>query len=229
VSPREIGAATSSSQFFRSIGSTVGVAVFGTILAVVLSARLPTYLPAGIQKTGAGAAAFSLGELESGNVSSVGDRIKARTAGTYEQVEAALTRHDEAARESLVGDPLLPEAYKAMLGAGGPPETATPVPSADVPRVLAGIRASLDRVASVLTAQVETALRKAFTDAVRRVYFFGMFVVAAGLAFTLFLPQRALRKTNAHAGAPQRADPGSAEPQRVAPEGGAAVTAASEE
>jgi len=32
VSPREIGVATSTSQFFRQIGSTVGVAVFGTLL-----------------------------------------------------------------------------------------------------------------------------------------------------------------------------------------------------
>ena len=32
VSPREIGVATSTSQFFRQIGSTMGVALFGTLL-----------------------------------------------------------------------------------------------------------------------------------------------------------------------------------------------------
>jgi EmrB/QacA subfamily drug resistance transporter len=32
VSPREIGVATSTSQFFRQIGSTMGVAIFGTVL-----------------------------------------------------------------------------------------------------------------------------------------------------------------------------------------------------
>jgi EmrB/QacA subfamily drug resistance transporter len=32
VSPREIGVVTASSQFFRQIGSTVGVAIFGTLL-----------------------------------------------------------------------------------------------------------------------------------------------------------------------------------------------------
>ncbi len=46
VDPREMGAATSSSQFFRQIGSTIGVAVFGTILSTTLTARLETYLPA---------------------------------------------------------------------------------------------------------------------------------------------------------------------------------------
>ena len=45
VNPREIGAATSSSQFFRQIGSTVGVAVFGTLMAVTLATELPRSLP----------------------------------------------------------------------------------------------------------------------------------------------------------------------------------------
>jgi EmrB/QacA subfamily drug resistance transporter len=38
VSPREIGVATSTTQFFRQIGSTIGVAVFGTLLTNNLSA-----------------------------------------------------------------------------------------------------------------------------------------------------------------------------------------------
>ena len=50
VNPREIGAATSSSQFFRQIGAVIGVAVFGTILASVLSSQLPKYMPAELQK-----------------------------------------------------------------------------------------------------------------------------------------------------------------------------------
>ncbi|MGE3177049.1 MAG: MDR family MFS transporter, partial [Vicinamibacterales bacterium] len=51
VAPREqMGAATASTVFFRSIGSTVGVAVFGTLMlgryARVFSARLPEGVPA---------------------------------------------------------------------------------------------------------------------------------------------------------------------------------------
>ena len=61
VNPREIGAATSSSQFFRQIGSTIGVAVFGTILATALSTQLPKYMPAEMQKPGA-----RRGELQHG-------------------------------------------------------------------------------------------------------------------------------------------------------------------
>jgi len=223
VDPRQVGAATSSSQFFRSIGSTIGVAVFGTILAGVLSTQLPRYLPAGMQGTRAGAAAVSLGELESGNVHSVGDQVRARISALYDRLEAALGRDDSAARDSLLADPLLPETYREMLGASAP-ASATPASAAKVQQVLAGVRASLDEVAAGLTADVELALKKAFTDAVARVYFWGMFVVAAGFLVTLFLPQLALRKS-IPAGAPSRAErpaeaasPASPRPATATPE-----------
>ena len=41
----EIGAATSMSQFSRQIGSTVGVAIFGTFLTHSLTGELPKHVP----------------------------------------------------------------------------------------------------------------------------------------------------------------------------------------
>jgi hypothetical protein len=41
----QVGVATSAGQFFRQIGSTVGVAVFGTILTNDLNARLADTMP----------------------------------------------------------------------------------------------------------------------------------------------------------------------------------------
>ena len=75
--------------------------------------------------------------------------------------------------------------------------------------VLAAIKTSLDNLAATLTAQVNLALKKAFTEAVLRVYFWGLFAVAAGFIFTLFLPELALRKTHAPVGAGEGV-PGSA-------------------
>jgi predicted MFS family arabinose efflux permease len=43
----QIGAATASSQFFRSIGSTIGVAVFGTTLLAMYHSGLAAAMPAG--------------------------------------------------------------------------------------------------------------------------------------------------------------------------------------
>ncbi|MGA2380181.1 MAG: MDR family MFS transporter [Spirochaetia bacterium] len=233
VNPREIGAATSSSQFFRSVGSTIGVAVFGTILATVLSAQLPKYMPSGIRNAGMAGMSFSMGQLESGNIESVGDRIKAQMGATYDRIEAFMTRSDPAALKSLLEDPLLPATYKAALQARAASVSQAPAAPPDDPRTaatLATIKTSLDSMAAALTTQVGAALKKAFTEAVLRVYFWGLFVVAAGFIFTLFLPEIALRKTHGHVHAPQ--DEGAAPSPGIAPIAGKvpeAVSAVSEE
>ncbi|QYE35498.1 MFS transporter [Polymorphobacter sp. PAMC 29334] len=45
VEPRRVGVATASAQFFRQIGSTIGVALFGAILTNTLTAELPRRAP----------------------------------------------------------------------------------------------------------------------------------------------------------------------------------------
>ncbi|MGG5259480.1 MDR family MFS transporter [Phycicoccus avicenniae] len=44
---RDLGVATASSQFFRNVGSTVGIAVFGTVLTSGLGSAIASHLPAG--------------------------------------------------------------------------------------------------------------------------------------------------------------------------------------
>ena len=46
VVPARIGVATASAQFFRQIGSTIGVALFGAVLTNALAAELPRRAPA---------------------------------------------------------------------------------------------------------------------------------------------------------------------------------------
>ncbi len=48
VNPRDVGVATSGSTFFRSVGGTIGVAVFGAIMTRQLTAELTSHLPAGV-------------------------------------------------------------------------------------------------------------------------------------------------------------------------------------
>jgi len=270
VSPREIGAATSSTLFFRQIGSTVGIAVFGTILATVLSTRLPVYMPQELRGNGMGAMTFNMGQLESGNVTSAGDQIKAAMDDTYTKIQAAFTKDDPDAKASLLASPQVPADMKALLQSGGiagqvkagmdaqlqgislalmsgkpaalqalladpklpPPmkdqlEKIPPAALANpqaVKGILAGIRQGMegalpaaiaqatqaaltqirtafDQRAVTLTTEVTTALKKALTEAVLRVYFWGIFAVIAAFLVTLFIPEIALRKSNAHAGA----------------------------
>lgn len=42
---RDLGVATAATQFFRNVGSTVGVAVFGTIMTTELKSAIPRHLP----------------------------------------------------------------------------------------------------------------------------------------------------------------------------------------
>ncbi|WP_082566905.1 MDR family MFS transporter [Janibacter sp. Soil728] len=48
VSRKDMGVATASTQFFRNVGSTVGIAVYGTIMASGLGERVASHLPAGL-------------------------------------------------------------------------------------------------------------------------------------------------------------------------------------
>jgi hypothetical protein len=57
---KELGVATSSAAFFRSIGGSVGVAVFGTIFANRLAASLPISL----RRSGSGATHFTPQQIQ---------------------------------------------------------------------------------------------------------------------------------------------------------------------
>lgn len=50
VPRRDLGVATATVQFFRNVGSTVGIAVFGTIMTSGLADRIAGHLPAGAQQ-----------------------------------------------------------------------------------------------------------------------------------------------------------------------------------
>lgn len=47
VARSDLGVATSSVQFFRNVGSTVGIAIFGTIMTSTLAEKIASHLPAG--------------------------------------------------------------------------------------------------------------------------------------------------------------------------------------
>jgi hypothetical protein len=61
VKPTQIGVATSASQFFRQIGSTIGVAVFGTVLTAQLAEAARN---AAAKTPGAHVHALTLSDLE---------------------------------------------------------------------------------------------------------------------------------------------------------------------
>jgi EmrB/QacA subfamily drug resistance transporter len=62
VDRADLGVATASTQFFRNVGSTVGIAVFGTVMTSGLAAAITSHLPAEV------AARMPAGAVDAGSV-----------------------------------------------------------------------------------------------------------------------------------------------------------------
>ncbi|MCP2014891.1 EmrB/QacA subfamily drug resistance transporter [Deinococcus sp. HSC-46F16] len=114
----QLGIATSSSQFFRQIGSTIGAAVFGTLLLNNLHSELPKHLPQipGMQMK---ADNFDLGALRaSGTGNGPEKEIQAAFDAQYRQIEAALNG-DAAAVKAVAANQALPAELRGLVTGGG--------------------------------------------------------------------------------------------------------------
>ena len=132
---QKIGIATSSATFFRSMGSSVGLAVFFSVFGNIIAANLPTRL-ADVTKDLPPAlkAQFSLGSgganSEGGGSNSLkfdAEAVK-KTAlegltKTEKQLEAAFVRNDLSALKTLATSKQMPDAMhkqlEAAVAAGG--------------------------------------------------------------------------------------------------------------
>ena len=113
----ELGIATSMGQFSRQIGSTVGVAIFGTLLSHGLTTELPKRVPL---LPGTDAHTIDLGHAQS-EAMDIG-RIRARVDSALEQRYRVIERAyhgDTSAVQEIVADPRLPEQIKSPLRDGG--------------------------------------------------------------------------------------------------------------
>lgn len=112
-----IGVATSMSQFSRGIGSTVGVAIFGTFLTHALTNELPKHVP---QPPGGSMSQLDLAHAQSQamNVDNIRARVQTALDERYQVIERAFNE-DQRAVEEVLADSRLPEAIKAPLRDGG--------------------------------------------------------------------------------------------------------------
>lgn len=113
----EVGVATSMSQFSRQMGSTVGVAVFGTFLTHALTSELPKHVP---QLPGAPDMQLDLAHAQSEamNVQAIQTRVNSVLDERYQVIERAY-REDPEAVAAVLADARLPESIKAPLRDGG--------------------------------------------------------------------------------------------------------------
>jgi hypothetical protein len=125
VAPRDIGAATGTSNFLRTLGSTIGVAILGTLFASSLkdniqqSVTAATHtLPATVRSQFAvsGSGKSSSQGLDAAQVRRQLNQTFDANRATY---TAALQNGDPAAIRKLLANPQTPAALRPVLNQGG--------------------------------------------------------------------------------------------------------------
>ncbi len=194
VDMRELGQATSASQFFRQIGGTVGAALMGTVLATGLATAFGT----GAAGTAGGAPAANVGgELSSNSgLSEIDGAVRAGFDRQYELIVQVVRQGDQGALEQLQANPQLPPEFSTQLQGVA---ALSGAPKAAQDRALAGIRSQLDVQADETVSQVTRTVREAFAGAITDIYFYAAILVALGWLTTFFVPELKLRTTNAPA------------------------------
>ena len=183
VDMRQIGQATSASQFFRQIGGALGAALMGTLLATSLASSFSHDMPPALQQTvQAGGAPTS--ELSSSGGNEIGERIGQAYEQVYQRVAQAVTADDRAEIRTLADNPLLAGDTQQQLQQG---ITLSQLPS---------FHQELQQQAQQTSAEAQEAIRQAFNTAITRIYFYTLFIVAAGFFVTWFVPEIPLRKSN---------------------------------
>lgn len=171
VPPGQVGVATSAVTFFRQIGSTIGVALLGTVFAATLASSLSegttkamAHLPPEVREQ------FQA----SGTGGSGGEGLESGQGFSAKQMEAEL-REGFAARELELETKLT-----------GPAKA----------EAMSRLRAEEARTLAAVD-EMGQALKDGFTEAISAIYRIAIFISVLGFLLTLFLPERPLRRTNA--------------------------------
>ncbi|WP_293180043.1 MDR family MFS transporter [Oceanithermus sp.] len=178
VPPERMGTASSATQFFRQIGSTIGIALMGAVLAASLQSQLAASLPEGLQN-----GTVDLGQMR--DPTAFNRAFEQQLEATLADLEKALAG-DEEAKARLLANPLLPEDLKGMLEGPPPPPQYRAM-------VLDKVRTQLEERLEEIKEQTNAALNAAIAEAMRQVYLYAAYLVALGLLAALMIPDRKLK------------------------------------
>lgn len=181
----ELGVATSASQFFRQIGSTIGLAVFGTLLTIGVGREIPKYVP---QVPGMQAQSFDLNAIGGAAGADVEAGIRQAFVGVAAQVQAALDG-DAGAASALRANPQTPEPVIRLLEAA---PTLSPEAKA---ASMAQLRSALDAQVATLAAGIEHGIKQGFAASIRLLFQVSFFIILLASVIILFIPALPLRKT----------------------------------
>ena len=190
VDVRQIGQATSASQFFRQIGGALGAALMGTLLASSLAQSFSD--PAWTLSSPLPQGEVATDRLSSTGGNEVAQRIEQAYDALYRSIEQAVNQPDAAqpgaaqppSLREIADSPLLEEKTQQQLQQGVAAEQ------------LPTIKKRLAQQAERAVKQAQAGIKKAFNTAITRIYFYTLFIIVLGLVVTWFVPEIPLRKSN---------------------------------
>lgn len=193
---QDLGSATGLSQFARQIGSTVGVAVFGTFLTTSLTVELPRHLPL---LPGQTQHEIVLGDIQQQAMDAevIRRQVAAALDARFALIERAL-RGDAEARRDILADPRLPEEVKAPLRLGeqfafGSEAKASGTNRTPGGEALQRVRRALDAYGEQLAERLERGTKQAFADSISQMLRRALWIVVVGVLLIAFVPELPLR------------------------------------
>jgi len=200
----QVGIVTSNSQFFRQIGSTVGIAIFGTILTHNLVQELPGRLP----RVPGMSEQIDLGHMQSRamNPGSLRGEIDAAVREQYATIERAY-RGDAAAVADVIRNPRVPDAIKqrVQIAADAHADAVDAAQAAAISQDLARIQQALSAYADKLAKDFERGIKEGFSAAIVSMLQGALWIVGLGFLITLFVPVLPLRDRETLPPAPEPA------------------------
>jgi EmrB/QacA subfamily drug resistance transporter len=178
----QIATATSASQFFRQIGSTVGVTVLGALLVGNLSVQLPKHLLS-VPGMAMGKIDMTEAQTQAMNPHRIRDKVAAALDVQYGLFDRAY-HGDQDATAQVLANPAVPEGMKTKLRTGD---------LGDVDKTLHAIRQGLDHRGDQLAGEVERGVKVAFSESVTGMFGDSWPIVFLGIVIVLFLPEVPLR------------------------------------
>lgn len=187
-----MGVATSASQFFRQIGSVIGLAIFGTLLTIGVQREVPKYVPtiAGVSQEFDLNSLGVAGEAGAGAPSGLQSELTAAFGALQQQV-AATVAGDQAAALALASNPDLPEAVRTF-GEQAPSLTLAERES-QAPAVFGEVQSYVQG----LGERFQHGIKTGFAVAIRLLFQVSFVILLLGSAIIPFIPGLPLRKVAA--------------------------------
>ena len=185
VPSSQLGIATSASQFFRQMGSVVGLALFGALLTHVLTSELSKRVP----ELSAMTARIDLSQVQSQALDPhrMQRELLARADVQYQQL--VHTYQDNASvREDILADTTISKTVRDLIREDTRADASNS-------QILDALKNDLTGEATALGTRLEAGMKESFAGSITYLVWLGFWIIAASLLLTFLLPSIPLRDT----------------------------------